>query len=563
MISINQVYSFFAILFLSFCSFAQKENSVNLFEVSVNGTKWLFDSSSNNFSGKINDVSSIENELIRLEEINNNYRVPTFAELELMFTQEVALPAYTEKEECEKMCYCRSEKMSYYFPDDVDCPYHRCIRCSSWTELQKKYNPCTYCNNVGYTHCGKSYTCTKCKGKGFYYEDYTPTPVSITEFLSKKNIVLREYYLFYDNPLEYGLYWNDVKNSKSHKIIFAKMNDSYINQYKEEIALAGGIVLINGSKRIEKEINVVKTQDAAITKIIYDLIAKQELENAANEYMNLNYENEDLEAKIQSALEKANSNPLDLTEKEIQSFVYAYKIILNSLSTGKHSVKIDNKGKIWFNEIDYSIKFPDIEKNYYFDYGRKYKRINNSFSVKLNYTFTLNILDAISDPTEEEIKKNAGSKINWHVNPEYENLNLLQKIKKDRTKLGEQINYVNNDKYFYTTNRSLIRWLGKKYSRIISSIGYEIITYNTEVPLNKIKCSFMEKKVRSVNGIETNNQVGYFNWQEFELKKKRMGFARAKFITVYGGGYGGFFGGVFWGVLRFYEWGQANDGTNL
>ena len=562
MISINQVYSFFAILFLSFCSFAQKENSGNLFEVSVNGTKWLFDSSLNNFSGKINDFSSIENELIRLEEINNNYRVPTFAELELMFTQKVALPAYTEKEECEKMCYCRSGQMSFYFPDDVDCPYHRCIKCSSWTELQKKYNPCTYCNNVGYTHCGKSYTCTKCKGKGFYYEDYTPTPVSITEFLSKKNIVLREYYLFYDNPLEYGLYWNDVKNSKSHKIIFAKMNDSYINQYKEEIALAGGIVLINGSKRIEKEINVVKTQDAALSKIIYDLIAKQELENAANEYMKLKYKNIDLEAKIQSALEKANSNPKDLTEKEIQSFVYEYKIILNSLTTGKHSVKIDNKGKIWFNEIDYTIKFPDIEKNYYFNYD-KYKRINNSFSVKLNYAFTLNIIDAISSPTEEEIEKNAGSKINWCVNPKYENLNLIKKIKKDRTELEKRVNYVSNDKYFYTTNSSLLRWLGKKYTRIISSIGYEIITRNKEVPLNKIKCSFMEKKVRSVNGIETNNQVGYFNWQEFELKKKRMGFARAKFITVYGGGYGGVIGGVFWGVLRLYEWGQANEGNNF
>ncbi len=128
MISINQVYSLFTILLLSFCSFAQKENSGNLFEVSVNGTKWLFDSSLNNFSGQINDLS-----FIRLEEINNNYRVPTFDELELMFTQKVALPAYTEKEECEKMCYCRSEKMSYYFPDDVDCPYHRCIKCSSWT----------------------------------------------------------------------------------------------------------------------------------------------------------------------------------------------------------------------------------------------------------------------------------------------------------------------------------------------------------------------------------------------------------------------------------------------
>ena len=549
MISINQVYSFFAILFLSFCSFAQKENSGNLFEVSVNGTKWLFDSSLNNFSGKINDVSSIENELIRLEEINNNYRVPTFAQLELMFSQEVALPAYTEKEECEKMCYCRSEKMSYYFPDDVDCPYHRCIRCSSWTELQKKYNPCTYCNNVGYTHCGKSYTCTKCKGKGFYYEDYTPTPVSITEFLSKKNIVLREYYLFYDNPLEYGLYWNDVKNSKSHKII-AGFN---YNIPKEKLALAG-IVLINGSKRIEKEINILKTQDAERSKNIYDLIASQKLEKAVYEYMNLKYGNNDLRAKIQSELEKANSNPLNLTEEEIKRFVSENKNKLNSLNSGKYSVKIDGTRKVSFNEIDYSrsIQVPNI-----FPIS---KSVGN-FEVRLNYAFTLNIIDNLSDPTKEELDENKDSRINWQVNPDYKNLNLIRKVKPDRTKLGEQINYVDNDKYFYTTNRSLIRWLGKKYSRIFSSIGYEIITYNKEVPLNKIKCSFMEKKVRSVNGIETNNKVGYFNWQEFELKKKRMGFARAKFITVYGGGYGGFFGGILWGFMRLYEYAQANDGT--
>jgi hypothetical protein len=555
MISINQVYSLLAILFLSFFSFAQKENSDTLFEVSVNGTKWLFDSSLNNFSGQNNDLSFIEKELIRLEEINNNFRVPTFAEIELMLTQKIALPDYTEKVECAKMCYCSNEKYgSYWFPDNVDCRVgHYCKKCSSWTKDQKRYNVCPTCNGNGRTYCGKSYTCTKCKGKGYYLENRTASPLSMSGFLSEKNIILREYYLFYDNPMEYGLFWNDMKNSKTHKII-ARVN--YIP--KEKLALAG-IVLINGSKRIEKEINVVKTQDAALTKIIYDLIAKQELENAANEYMNLKYKNKDLEAKIQSELEKANSNPLELTEKEIQSFVYEYKIILNSLTTGKYSVKIDNKGKIWFNEIDYTIKFQD------YNIHAKYKRINNFFSVKLNYTFTLNILDSISDPTKEEIKKNGGSRINWHVNPEYENLKLLQKRKQERKERKEQVNYVNNDKYFYTTttNSTLIDWLGKKYIRIISSIGYEIITYNKEVPLNKIKCSFMEKKVRSVNGIETNNQVGYFNWQEFELKRKRMGFARAKFITAYGGVYGGFFGGMLWGLIRYNEYVQANDGGNL
>ena len=562
MIRINKVYSLFAILFLSFFSFAQKENSDTLFEVSVNGTKWLFDSSLNNFSDQNNDLSSKEKELIRLDEINNNFRVPTFAEIELMLTQKIALPDYTEKVECAKMCYCSNEKNgSYWFPDDVGCNYfgHYCKKCSSWTKDQKRYNVCPTCNGNGTNYCGKSYTCTKCKGKGYYLENRTASPLSMSGFLSKKNITLREYYLFYDNPMEYGLFWNDMKNSKTHKII-ARVN--YIP--KEKLALAG-IVLINGSKRIEKEINILKTQDAERSKNIYDLIAKQELENAANEYMKLNYENNVLRAKIQSELEKANSNPLNFTEKEIQSFVFAYKIILNSLNTGKYSVKIDNKGKVWFNDSTYVWDVSGTKEYNQYVKIEKSKRINNSFSVNLNYAFTLNILDSISRVTgSEEIKKNGGSRINWHVNPEYENLKLLEKRKQERKERKEQVNYVNNDKYFYTTttNSTLILWLGKKYTEIILH-PEEIVTYNKEVPLNKIKCSFMEKKVRSVNGIETNNQVGYFNWQEFELKKKRMGFARAKFITVYGGGYGGFFGGVFWGVLRYYEWGQANDGTNL
>ena len=554
MISINKVYSLFAILFLSFFSFAQKENSDTLFEVSVNGTKWLFDSSLNNFSDQNNDLSSKEKELIRLDEINNNFRVPTFAEIELMLTQKIALPDYTEKVECAKMCYCSNEKNgSYWFPDDVGCNYfgHYCKKCSSWTKDQKRYNVCPTCNGNGTNYCGKSYTCTKCKGKGYYLENRTASPLSMSGFLSKKNITLREYYLFYDNPMEYGLFWNDMKNSKTHKII-ARVN--YIP--KEKLALAG-IVLINGSKRIEKEINILKTQDAERSKNIYDLIAKQELENAANEYMKLNYENNVLRAKIQSELEKANSNPLNFTEKEIQSFVFAYKIILNSLNTGKYSVKIDNKGKVWFNDSTYVWDVSGTKEYNQYVKIEKSKRINNSFSVELNYAFILNILDSISDPTEEEIKKNAGSRINWHVNSEYENLILLEKIKKERKERKEQVNYVKNDKYFYTTitnsNSELILWLGKKYSRIISSIGYEIITYNKEVPLNKIRCSFMQKKVRSVNGIETNNQLGYFKWQEFELKRNRMGAAYANYIKVYGS----VFGGLTWLGFRLAEYNKA------
>ena len=63
----------------------------------------------------------------------------------------------------------------------------------------------------------------------------------------------------------------------------------------------------------------------------------------------------------------------------------------------------------------------------------------------------------------------------------------------------------------------------------------------------------MEKKVRSVNGLETNNQVGYFNWQEFELKRKRMGSAHANFIKVYGS----VFGGLTWLSFRILEYEKA------
>ena len=168
MLLINNVFRVLVILFLSFISFAQKENSGNLFEVSINGKKWLFDTSLNNFSEQINGVSSIEKELIRLEEINNNYRLPTYTELELMLTQKVALAAYPQKQECLKICICsqkwREENFwgsNFKFPDNVDCPYHRCIKCKSWTELQKKYNPCTFCDNTGHTYCGKSYVCEK------------------------------------------------------------------------------------------------------------------------------------------------------------------------------------------------------------------------------------------------------------------------------------------------------------------------------------------------------------------------------------------------------------------
>jgi hypothetical protein len=549
MLTINQMFRLFVILFLSFFSFAQKENSGNLFEVSVNGTKWLFGTSLNNFSEQNNDLSFIEKELISLEEISNNFRVPTFAEIELMLTQKIALPDYNEKVECAKMCYCSGEKEgSYWFPDNVGCSSygHYCKKCSSWTNDQRRYNVCPTCNGNQRTYCGKSYTCTKCKGKGFYLEIRTPSPLNMSEFLSKKNIILREYYLFYDNPMEYGLFWNDVKNSKTHKI------NARIYECKEKLALAGGIVLINGSKRIEKEITILKTQDAERSKNIYDLIASQKLEKAAYEYMNLKYANSDLRAKIQSELDKANSNPLNLTDEEIKRFVSENKNTLNSLNSGKYSVKIDGTRKVSFNEIDYSksIQVPNI-----FPIS---KYVGN-FEVSLNYAFTLNIIDSLSDPTKEELDENKDSRINWQVNPDYKNLNLIRKVKPDRTKLGEQINWVGNDKYFYTTNSSLIGWLGKKYYEINNDGKFEKITYSKEVPLNQIKCSFMKKKVRYVNGNETNNQMGYFKWQEFELNRMRW-VHRTKLISVYFG-YGGLFGGLFWWGVRAAEWSSANDGT--
>ena len=63
----------------------------------------------------------------------------------------------------------------------------------------------------------------------------------------------------------------------------------------------------------------------------------------------------------------------------------------------------------------------------------------------------------------------------------------------------------------------------------------------------------MQKKVRSVNGIETNNQLGYFKWQEFELKRNRMGAAYANYIKVYGS----VFGGLTWLGFRLAEYNKA------
>ena len=48
---------------------------------------------------------------------------------------------------------------------------YTCNHCSRWTDLQKKYNVCSVCNNRAGEQSFETITCDKCKGAG-EYRDY-------------------------------------------------------------------------------------------------------------------------------------------------------------------------------------------------------------------------------------------------------------------------------------------------------------------------------------------------------------------------------------------------------
>jgi hypothetical protein len=298
--------------------------------------------------------------------------------------------------------------------------------------------------------------------------------------------------------------------------------------------------------------NKKREEDKIVLEKLNKLIEQNMIIEASNEYSKLYFKNTDIENKIQKGLDNIyGKETQDLEKTKVNQFINSNIESLNKMKSGSYLVKIDNQGQIFFGETDHSKDF---------SFSPITKTINSSFSVKINGTFTLNISDSLLNISKNEIKNSGTKYIQWSVNPKYEKSTLLVKIKMD----GDNLNYIENDQYFFSnkSKSTLKSWLSDKF-QIIEENESEKINYKSDISSNKIHCSFVKKKLRYINGIETDNKLGYYDSKELDLKKKSLVKEKTIGAAAVTGYYGGIIGGITWLILRLSEWVSANDGTSV
>jgi hypothetical protein len=263
-------------------------------------------------------------------------------------------------------------------------------------------------------------------------------------------------------------------------------------------------------KKLEEERKILENKKREEDKIVIEklnkLIEQNMIIEASNEYSKLYFKNADFENKIQKGLDNIYGNETqDLEKDKINQFIISNKESFNKIKSGSYLVKINNQGQIFFGETDYSKDFT---------FSPITKAINSSFSVKINGTFTLNISDSIKSISQDEINNSGKKQFQWSVNPIYEKSTIIVKIKMD----GDNINYINNDKYYFVEKENI--GLNDNYD-FISNDNSKLLVYNKNCKLDKISCSLLESKAIYVNGICMYTELGYYRGWEFNLKKKK------------------------------------------
>ena len=552
-------FGFLLYLLNTFYIFSQIENKNDLTNVNINGVDWLFES--NNYLNKLNleDFDSID-EKIMIEYENKfiNYRIPTLTEINQLYNQDVNLPDGKIKKKCKETYTCSSiDKtgmlllrdnlyaeqslnvlMNLTFSEAGWIPKnkkykhpHVCNNCKDWSENYKAKVPCTRCKDERVLYCGKTVTCPICNGKGFRMEDTKGETLSFENYLKKQNLKNNRFYLFYNNPKEYGIY-----DTKFHII--------YNNKYNNNLEINSiGVILVKGSKRIEKEIIELNKQDELKTLEILDFINSNDFENARINIKLLNfpkkfpYQNklnskEDSlllnqikillsEKKFDSAIEKYDVLNLQETKNELKreiqitlsdyyktfekpfsneqliNIINELKFTLSKLSPGNHQISTDSDGKITIDSSPTGLKMLPFTK-----------------SLGQNGEFIVNTSSVGSIKIEETSKNN-----------------------------GPELILVSTNKAIYKTGK------GKLYKKVFLGqrlLFHQIVsvTVNGDVPKNKYRFAQPLIVKTTANGIEINSRLENEILSEQKFKSRVLTISsRALSIS----------GSIFFIVRRIYE----------
>lgn len=432
---------------------------------------------------------------------------------------------------------------------------HKCKKCSTWSESYRKKTGCDVCYDEKETFCGAKVTCPLCNGSGFRYDQPEELELSLLEYLDNQKINNIKFIVFFNNPEDFGLI--EIETGKKMNICINEFN-VYHTPNILVISNSEKNTIIEQVKNFANEKERKNKEDRETMKIIRSLIDSNQDELAAMEYLSLHEKNIDVKNEIQTKLDFLYSNKtINLTNEKLNEFLRKNIEAINKLNTGEYSVKIDYNKNIWLNNVnrtnDFIFQYQNINLNSY-------------FSVKTNYFTSFTIHDSIREVTMEEISKNNLKQVKWKVNSRYDKQQLVIKVKLSAAEKKENINYVNNDKYYFTDktlaycSKSIIVVNAKKFfiKFISTDSKNDILSFDKDIDENSIKCSFIENKVRYINKVEFSNKFDYYSWSEFNLKKYRWAKENA-IITSYVS----LFPGMIWGLFRASEYLSAEDGSTI
>jgi hypothetical protein len=546
---------FILYLLIPYYIFSQIENKNDLINVNINGIDWLIES--NNYLNQLNleDFDSID-EKIMIEYENKfiNYRIPTLTEINQLYNQDVNIPVGKIRKECIKTFKCtkdliewsylaRSSLAKYTVTEIVGWvdknykyhPPHICNNCKDWSEKYKAKVPCTKCKDERKFYCGNTFTCFACNGKGFYMEDTEEETLSFENYLTKQNLKNNRFYLYYNNPKDYGIY--DLKRNKIYN-----GNENYLFDVNSL-----GVIFVKGSKRIEKEIIELKAQDELKTAEILDFINSNDFENARINIKLLNYpKNFPYQNKLNAKEDSLLLNQINtlLIEKKIDIAIEKYDAL--NLSDSKNSLK---------NEMQ------TILSDYYKSFEKPFTN-EQLINIINELKYTLSKLS----PGNHQISTDSDGKISIDSSPT--GLKMLPftkslgqngefivntssvgtiKIEKTSNNNGPELILVSTNKAIYKTGK------GKLYKKVFLGqrlIFHQIVsvTVNEDIPKNKYRFAQPLIVKTTANGIEINSILENDILSEHKFKSRLLTISsRALSIT------GGLTSSIFIIVRRIYE----------
>lgn len=358
------------------------ENKVLVFDFNkeisktIDGIAYLFGNLNNELSisdfmyesGRL-DSAVLVGSMFNTLHVKDLYNIPSTAQLFKLFNGNYYSAPKDIKEKCLKTFTCSDPKKysvkSYESYQLINMATtiegmtflmtkhpHECNNCRDWSESYKKKVACNTCKDTRTTHCGKSFTCLVCNGKGYRMLKTDPEKISAKTYLSNEGIKITNYLFYFNSIDDFGIYIVDKNKTINYKDISSE--NSIIRN--ENVS----IVLIKDSNYfIDKleEHNRLKQEDSINIRRIYYLIEANNADSAAYLFSGIHYPSNTLKTNILDALILQHNNDFSTpTSETVSAFIIDNKVKLTALTPTTLKITMNQDGTFEGITSDYITK---------------------------------------------------------------------------------------------------------------------------------------------------------------------------------------------------------------